>query len=502
MKYFLGIDVGTSGVKALLISDKGETAGLAQREYEIIKPLSSYAEQKMDEIWAAAASAIKEVVNGNPDKKKDIRGIGFSGQMHGLVMLDKNGKEVRNSIIWADQRSEDAIENIYRKIGKDEYRKITLNSLSTGFLISSLIWVREHEPGNFEKIAKIMLPKDYIRYRICSEIGTDMSDASGSGIFDTSRRQWAFPLIDRLELDRALFPDCHESASIAGQVSKSCSEQTDLPEGIAVVYGGGDTPIQAVGNGIKEAGMAISNIGTASQFLTISQTCFYDDRFRTNTFCHVEAGKWLVMGANLSGGVALKWLKNNILSMNSYDEMTLLASRSRPGSNKVFFLPYLNGERTPWNDPKARGVFLGLGLKNNRADMIRAAMEGIVFAQRSSMEILQEMGIKIERIIASGGGAKSSLFRQMIADQLGYEVMTGEVTEQACVGAAISAAVGTGEYNSFYEACSRMIKFNDELTCPILENRKIYDECFEVYKEIYTCNKGLFEKINMLGFAE
>lgn len=494
MKYFLGIDIGTSAVKALMLGQDGETVGISKKEYEMIKSEPHYAEQSMAELWESTFVVIRNLIAKHSDKKKDIYGLSFSGQMHGLVMLDKDGNEVRNSIIWADQRSEESIKHIYDRIPKEEYEALTLNRLSTGFLISSLIWIKENEPENYEKIVKVMLPKDYIRYKICGEIGTDVSDASGTGIFDVAKREWAFAFMDRLGIDRSLFPACHETAEPAGTVSKEGSELTGLPVGTVVVYGGGDSSVQAVGNGIQKEGTAISNIGSASQLLTIGKSPFFDGKYRINTFCHAEPETWLIMGANLTGGLALKWLKG-ILDMNSYDEMTSLANEVGAGSNGVLFLPYLNGERTPWNDPNAGGVFLGLGLKSNRSDMIRAVMEGIIYAQKNSMEIFNEIGIKVNQMIASGGGAKSRLFRQMIADQLNCEVVTNRVTEQACVGAAMIAGVGTGGFESFSEACRKTVKFDKEVIEPVLENQKIYRYYYEVYKEIYPLNKELFIKL-------
>lgn len=500
MKHLLGIDIGTSGVKALLMSETGETVGISQREYGIEKSQPSYAEQSMEEIWTATISAIRELVSRYP--QKSVYAVGFSGQMHGLVMLDKNGKEVRNTIIWADQRSKQSIERIYDVIGRDKYRSVSLNSLSTGFLISSLMWVKENEPKHFEHIDKVMLPKDYIRYQICGEIGTDMSDASSTAIFDTAKRTWAYDFIDCLGLKRSLFPDCFESQEIAGGVSRECSALTGLPEGIAVVYGGGDTPIQALGNGMQREETLISNIGTASQLLTVSHRPVYDRAFRTNTFCHVLPESWLVMGANLSGGIALKWLKDQVLGAASYDEMTSLAAQSKPGSNGVFFLPYLNGERTPWNDPDSKAIFFGLGLHNEKRDMIRAVMEGIIYAQKSSLEILKEMGLQFRRVIASGGGAKSRLFRQIIADQLDCEVVTNTVSEQACVGAAIVSGIGSGVYRNYSEACDTVIRFTEEVIEPVRENREIYREGYELYKELYPYNKDLFGKLSVTSGGE
>lgn len=495
MRYFLGIDIGTSGAKAVLMAENGDIAGVSIREYDIIKKRADYAEQSMEILWQATAEAIRELVQGLPELKYKISGIGYSGQMHGLVMIDKSKAEVRDAIIWADGRSSDAIDSIYSIVPRDIYNAITLNSLSTGFLISSLMWLKKNEPESLDRAFKLMLPKDYIRYKMCGELGTDMSDASGSLIFDTAKRQWAWELIDCLGFDRGLFVDCYESTEIAGMTNEYCSELTGLPTGIPIVYGGGDTPVQAVGNGVTGSGIAISNIGTASQLLTAENSAFYDRAYRTNTFCHADGAGWLIMGANLSGGIALKWLKNNILNMQGYDDMTRLAGKSPAGSRGLWFLPYLNGERTPYNDPKARGMFFGLGLDTDRSDMIRSAMEGIIYAQKSSLDIFKSMGVSFSRVIASGGGARSVVFRQIIADMMNCEVVTGRGEEQAGLGAAILAAVGVGAYSDVKEACEAIVRFEPEITEPIKENCRIYDEGFELYKQLYPINKELFNYV-------
>ena len=488
MRYFLGVDLGTSSVKSLLMDEDGVVAGIAQRGYDIQKPEPSWAEQDMDLLWDATAETLRELTGKFPSLKGQIVGIGFSGQMHGLVMLGTDGKPVRPALIWADQRSQDAIAHI--SASAPHYRETTLNSLSTGFLLCSLLWVREHEPEVYEKIRHVMLPKDYIRWRMCGELGTDCSDASGTAAFDTAKRQWAWDMIRQLGLDEGFFVPCHESWEVAGQITRRCAEETGLPEGVPVVHGGGDTLVQAVGNGLAE-GDLISNIGTASQLLCLADRPLHDPEFRTNTFCHAVPERWLLMGANLTGGVALKWLKG-ILGMESYEQMTELAFRAEPGSGGVVFLPYLNGERTPWNDPDARGIFFGLSLKHGREELVRAVMEGIILAQRETLEIFRQMGLSFHRVIASGGGARSPLFRKIIASALSCTVRTSAVQEQGCVGAAILAAVGTGTFSGIGEACSHIVRFEGEATEPDPEWTERYDAAFAKFHALYPANRRLF----------
>lgn len=492
MKYYMGIDLGTSSVKTLIMQEDGAVTDIAQEGYDIQKPFSKYAQQDMEQLWQAAKKTICTVLMRHPECRNQIAGIGYSGQMHGLVMLDKSGRLLGDAIIWADQRSAETIQDIYRQIPEAEYKEVTLNALSTGFLASSLMWVKEKEPARYEAIDKIMLPKDYIRYRMCGEIGTDMSDASSTVLFDTKNRQWAWGFIERLGLDKGFFVPCHEAYELAGEVTGSCQTETGLNEGTKIVYGGGDSLIQAVGNGIISPGILCANIGTASQLSCALDKPLYDKAFRTNTFCHVHEKRWMLMGANLSGGIALKWLLENMLDMKSVEEATALAQTARAGSQGLLFLPYLSGERTPYNDPDAKGIYFGLTLKHTRAELIRSTMEGIVFALRNSLDIFRDIGVEIDSVLASGGGARGALFRQIQADMFGTEIRTSVVSEQACVGACITAAVGTGDYRTYEEACGRIIRFSDEVTEPDAEHGKIYNERYQIYKELYPANNKLF----------
>lgn len=492
MNYYLGVDIGTSSVKSLLMDAEGNIVGTSQIGYDIIKERLEYAEQNMEELWQASRQTIADLVKRYPKETAEIQGISYSGQMHGLVMVDKEGNLIRNAIIWADQRSQESIHKIYETVGKDTYRSVALNSLSTGFLISSLMWIKEHEPENYEKIYCVMLPKDYIRYRMCGEYGTDMSDASSGAIFDTKERRWAWELIDQLGLNRDIFPECREACEIAGKVTHRCAEETGLSEGIKIAFGGGDTLMQGVGNGIITPGTLAANIGTACQLSGGFNEPLYDKEFRTNTFCHVKKDLWMLMGAHLSGGVALKWLMNQILEMGSYDEMTALASKAPAGSEGLIFLPYLSGERTPHNDPNAKGIYFGMTLKHERAHMIRSTMEGIVFGLRTSIEIFKGLGIEYNKIIASGGGARGALFLQMQADIFNCDIYTNQGNEQAGIGAAITAAVACGEYNDYQEACEKVVRLKDTVVTPNHENQKYYEESFAVYKELYQHNKDLF----------
>lgn len=494
MHYYMGIDVGTSSVKSLLMDVDGKIIGTAQVGYDIKKKKLQYAEQDMGLIWESTKQTLCELSKQYPEEIKSLKGIGYSGQMHGLVMLDKDGNLLRDAIIWADQRSGKEIEEIYDVIGKDEYRGVILNSLSTGFLISSLMWVKKHEPDVYEKIAYVMFPKDYIRYQMCGEIGTEMTDASSGAIFDTKKRTWAWDMIEKLGLKKEIFPECHESYEVAGTVSAKCAEETGLLTETKIAYGAGDTLMVGVGNGIITPGVLASNIGTSCQIATSVNQPLYDPKFRTNTFCHVKEDLWLVMGAHLSGGVALKWLMKQMLYMNSYDEMTAVAAKAPAGSEGMVFLPYLSGERTPYNDPGAKAIYYGMNLKHDQSHMIRSTMEGIIFGLRNSMDILKSMGVTYNKIIASGGGARGRLFLEMQADNFDCDIYTNEGNEQAGIGAAITAAVACGEYKDYKEACDKIVRLKDTVIEPNRENQKLYEESYAIFKELYGHNQDLFHK--------
>jgi len=492
MNYYLGIDLGTSSVKALLMDAEGVVTGTSQQSYGILKSQVQYAEQDMEHLWEATKKTVAELVGKYPGQSAKIQGIGFSGQMHGLVMVDTEGKVIRNAIIWADQRSSQMIEQIYDVVGEENFREVTLNSLSTGFLITSLMWVKEYEEEHYERTYRVMFPKDYIRYRMCGEFGTDMSDASSGAIFDTKKRRWSWELIDQLKLRRELFPSCHEAGDIAGILTGQCARELGLNSGIRITYGGGDTLMMGVGNGIVMPGLLASNIGTACQLSGSFPAPIYDKQFRTNTFCHVKKDLWLLMGAHLSGGVALKWLMEQILNMSSYDQMTKLAADVLQGSEGLVFLPYLSGERTPYNDPKARGIYFGLTLKHERGHLIRSTMEGIVFGLRSSLEIFKSLGVEYHKIVAAGGGARSRLFLEMQADIFDCEIYTNQGNEQACIGAAITAATACGEYRNMAEACGKVVQLSDTVVAPNQENQRYYEEQFVIFQELYGHNRDLF----------
>jgi len=492
MSYLMGIDLGTSSVKAIITDLDGNVIGVGKDGYGVMTPHTGYAEQDAELLWEASVRAIRKSLSESAIDPSDIKGIGLSGQMHGLVPLNRQLKPIRPVIIWADQRTKQQIDNIYNIVGMQELREATLNSLSTGFFICSLMWIRDNEPFNYESIYKAVLPKDYIRFKLCGELGTDVSDASATLAFNTAKRCWAYDIIEKIGLNTDIFPKYGESYQIAGEITEECAEKTGLCRKTPVVYGGGDTIMHSVGYGIIKPGIVSANIGTAGQISSAVNTPLYDSQFRLNTFCHAGSNLWIILGGHLNGGITLKWLKENYFPHMSLQDFDAIAEEIPPGSEGEIFLPYLAGERTPYQDPSAKGILFGLTLRHSHKHMIRAAMEGVIMGLRLSLEIFRELSIPIEKIVASGGGARSKVWLQMQADIFDSCIHTVSGEEEACTGAAIVAGVGAGIYKSIEDACSAIVKYNPAVTYPIRENAKIYNEVFEKFKLLYSNNKTLF----------
>jgi xylulokinase len=501
MDYLLGIDIGTSGTKGVIIDREGKIYARAGREYSINIPQPGWAEQDPKMWWEATIQVIREVIKESEVNPQQIRGIGLSGQMHGTVFLDKNLQPFRPAIIWADQRSSSQCEFIYQKIGKERLAELTGNPIAAGFMCSTLLWMKENQPEMCNKIYKVILAKDYIRYGLTGNLGVEVTDASSALLLDIKRRCWSEELLNLLSLPLKILPgEVHESQEVAGYILAEVAINTGLSEGTPVVYGGGDQSMQAVGNGVIRPGILSSTIGTGGQlFITIDKFT-YDPKLRIHTFCHAIPNKYHLLGAILSAGLSLKWLKENILhTLDSYAMFDKEAEKIRAGSEGVIFLPYLLGERSPYMNPQAKSVFFGLSLKHHQVHLIKAVMEGVVFALRDCLEVFEELGIKIEQVIASGGGAKSRVWRQIQADVFNKEISMTQSIEQAAMGAAILAGVGVGIYKDTEEGCKEAVKLKKEKIKPIPENVDIYNKQFEIFKSLFQDLKedfkGLKEKV-------
>lgn len=493
MASILGIDLGTSSVKAMLLDINHGVMGLESMAYDVDVPSVSYAEQSPEIWWKSLVLIIKKLQQKHPKEFEQIVSIGFSGQMHGIVVLDKAGRVLRPAILWLDQRSKEQLAYIKKSMTKQEMAEVFHNDVFTGYAFPSLLWIRDNEPEVFEKIDKIMQPKDYIRYKVTGIIGMEVSDASSTLMFDPKKRVWAKAIIQRFKLPQNIFPKCYESTDIAGCVTKTCAKETGLKKGTLVVYGSGDQQAQSIGNGAVREGIIISNIGTGGQISTFSKKDKYDSKLRTHTFCHAIDQAYTIYGAALCSGMSLKWLKDNVLHIDGFETLSEKAGEITAGSEGVIYLPYLTGERTPHMNSKAKGMFFGIQLGHDERHLIRSVMEGVVFSLKDSLEIFEEMGIKSDEIIASGGGALSRVWLQIQADIFEKEVRVSKVKEQACLGACILAGVGTGHFSNIEEACKCYVKYDDYSYKPIKEHVERYRKSYKMYKKLYEQTKNLMQ---------
>ena len=499
MALLMGIDVGTSSTKVIIIDESGKPLAHASSSYRISTPASGWAEQDPEWWWAAVKEATKKALKSPEVEPNMISAIGLSGQMHGTVLLDKDSKPLRPAIIWADGRSKRQCEEIYETIGREKVLEVTCNPVMPGFMAPSLLWVRENEPSIFQQIDKVLLPKDYVRFRLTGSFATDFSDASATLLFDVRRREWSNKMLSTLFLQPELFPKPYESANVVGEVSRACSRETSLPRGAKVVAGGGDSPVGAVGCGVVETGIVSSNIGSAGQIFAVLDEFNVDQRLRIHTFCHAAPRKWYIQGAILAAGLAFSWFVENLgfakafkPGENPYDLLLKEADAIDPGSNGLIFMPYLLGERSPHMDPNARGVFFGLGLHHGRAHMVRAIMEGVAYALRDSLEIFRELKVTANRIVARGGGAKSRLWRGIQADVFNSEVVTMRVDEEAAFGAALLAGVGRGVYRDLHEAVEKTVKIMNFVQ-PDPNRVTVYDRYYQdIYSRLYPVLKEYF----------
>lgn len=494
MNCILGIDIGTSGAKVLLVRQDGTIHESVYLEYKVKENKTKWSEQNPEVWWQTIKSLLLELKARHSVDYRNVTGIGFSGQMHGLVMVDKNGQIIRPAIIWLDQRSEKEVEDIYRVIPKPEFYQTTLNRASSGFALPSLLWVKKNEPENFKRIHKIMQPKDYIRFKLTGDIATDMSDASSTVAFNTSGRKWSNEIIWVLGLNRDIFPDCFEGDTIAGTVLDSVSEELGLNKGVKVVYGGGDLPMQGVGNGAASSGLMYTNIGTSGWISIFSDKPVHDTEYRTHTLCHAIKKGWSIFGATLSSGLALNWLKDKVLMMDNYTSLSTSAADIPAGSEGVLFLPYLAGERTPHFDNDAKAVFHGLTLSHDRRHMIRAVMEGVVYSLKESFILFRDMGYEVKSVIASGGGTRSDVWVQMQADIFGKPVKVTKVNDHACLGAAMTASVACGLFESFQSVTNAFVKYKSKVYEPDIGKKGVYEDGFMRFKQLYFDNYESFRR--------
>lgn len=487
--YWLGIDVGTGGTRALLVDEGGKVRYSFTAPHEDMRmeqPL--WAEQDPEDWWDAAQKAIRGVLGAAGASGKDVRGIGLSGQMHGLVLLDDRNQVIRPALIWCDQRSQRQVDAINESIGKETVLSCIANPVLTGFTLPKLLWVRDNEPAQFQRVRKVLLPKDYLRFQLTGEYASDVSDASGTALFDVVRRQWSTELTGKLHLDQSMLPKVYESQEITGNVSREVAASTGLAEGTPVVGGAGDQAASAVGNGIVEPGLVSCTIGTSGVVFAHMPSPAYDPAGRVHTFCHAVPGAWHVMGVTQGAGLSLQWFRRNLAPNADYDALTAEAATAPAGSQGLYWLPYLMGERTPHLDAAARGGWIGLTAKHTRADMIRSLLEGVAYSQKDCLDIIEGMGARVESVRLSGGGARSAFWRQMFADVFGRRVTMLETEEGSAYGAALLALVGTGQYSSVNEVCKAAIRETVSLE-PRSDETAIYASGHKTYQALYPAFK-------------
>ncbi len=494
MGYLMGIDLGTSSLKVQIMDHRGHILGEASQGYRISVPGYGRAEQHPEEWWSACCDCIKKSLMSASAEADDVEGIGLSGQMHGLVALDRDGKVLRPAILHCDTRSFRQVEKIKTELGEDIIIRRLLNPIFPGFLLPSLYWMREEEEELFNQIKTVLLPKDYLRYQLTGELGTDYSDASATLAFDILEGNWCETVIKKLHLNRDIFPECKKCTEICGQVTQHAAQQTGLKAGIPVVFGGGDQIMQNLGNGVIGSGDATVTIGTSGQIFIPTEKPVINSKLNTHTFCSMAADRWYLMGAMLSAGVCLNWL-NELFSNGTegFHKADRIAGRVKAGSEGILFLPYLSGERTPLMDADIRGMFLGLKLSTQEQQMTRAVMEGVTFALKNCLETCRGLGASPRRLIASGGGANSRIWLQIQADIFGQPLYVVNVTG-AAVGAAVAAGIGCGIYKDEKEAGKAIVREIQTIE-PKKDNVATYREYFEIFKEATKVNGDLMRRL-------
>ena len=507
MEYLLGVDLGTSGTKTVLFDVNGQAIASETIEYPLHQPQNGWAEQAPEDWWDAARNTIRSVIEQSGVNAADIKGLGISGQMHGLVLLDADGNVLREAILWCDGRTQDECDEITNTIGRERLIQITANPALTGFTAGKILWVRKHEPELWAKVRHILLPKDYVRFKLTGEYASEMSDASGTNLLDVPNRCWSKEILDALNIDDNLMPRLTESSDVAGYITSEAAQVTGLVPGTPVAGGAGDNAAAAVGTGVVVEGKAFTTIGTSGVVFAHSDKVQIDPQGRVHTFCAAVPGAYTVMSCTLAAGLSLKWYRDTFcqaeidaakeMDTDPYILMNQQAEKSPIGANRLIFLPYLMGERSPLLDSNARGAFIGLSAIHTRKDLLRAVMEGVTYSQRQNLDVLRQMHVAPETMLACGGGAKSPFWRKMMADVFNMPVKTVKNTEGPALGAAILAGVAAGIYKDIPSACAQVIRENEPLT-PGTAEHNAYERVYSVYESLYPALKGAYGELAQL----
>ncbi len=500
-RFVIGVDLGTTGVKSVLVNEKGKVVLSSVEEYPLITPKPGWAQQEPDAWWQSTVKSLQSLLKAiNP---VSISGIGLTGQMHGSVFLDQDERVLYPAILWCDQRTSKECDQINETIGKDRIFEITCNPVLTGFQAPKILWLRNNHPEIYKKIKKVLLPKDYIRLRLTGEYATDVSDASGTSLFDVRKRDWSEEILDGLKIPHQWLPKSFESVEIVAKTSEETQRLTGIPAGTPVVAGAGDQAAGAIGTGITKEKLVSISLGTSGVVFAFSDSVFVDPQGRLHTFCHAVPGKWHLMGVMLSAGGSFRWFRDTLgaeekelaekTGRDPYELLIALAEKAKPGCDGLIFLPYISGERCPYPDPAAKGVFFGISLKTTKAEFVRAVLEGVSFGLRDSVEIMKEIGLPFGgHCRVSGGGARSIFWVKLLADIIGEKMARLVSEEGPAYGAALLAGSGTGIFPDIEKACDLFISIKDEFI-PDLSSHEFYTEIYGIYRGLYSSLKNSFD---------
>ncbi|MBN1311593.1 MAG: xylulokinase [Anaerolineae bacterium] len=496
---FLGLDISTTGAKALLIDEQGQVKGSTTSPLSLSMPHPLWSEQNPRDWWAGMALSIKQALDTSKVPAQSIAAVGLTGQMHGLVLLDESGEVLRPAILWNDQRTSKQCDEIRKRLGKERLIQITGNDALTGFTAPKILWVQQHEPDIYSHARHILLPKDYIRYRLTGQYGMDRAGGSGTLLFDIKERTWSPEMLKALDIPPDWMSTTFEGPQITGRVTAEAAAATGLAEGTPVVAGGGDQAAQAVGVGAVEPGIVGVTLGTSGVVFATTPGPLVEPEGRLHAFCHAVPERWHFMGVMLSAAGSFQWYRDTLAPGASFDALTAEAEAVPPGSEGLLFLPYLTGERTPYPDPLARGAWVGLTARHTRAYLTRAVLEGVAFGLRDSFTLIQEAGLgDIRRVHVSGGGAKSALWRQILADVFNAELVTVNTTEGAAYGAALLAGVGAGHWPDVEAACAGTIKVTGRIE-PDAQRVALYADYYPQYRALYPALSGTFATLATLA---
>jgi xylulokinase len=485
MNYFIGIDVSTTATKALLIDSAGNVLAVASTQYPFETPRPLWSEQHPDLWWDGAQKSIRAVIEKSGVDAARIGGVGLTGQMHGLVLLDAAGEVLRPSILWNDQRTQSQCDEIHRRIGREKFIRITGNVALTGFTAPKILWVKQNEPDIYARAAHVLLPKDYVRYKLTGEFAMDKADGSGTVLLNLKARDWSDEVLSALEIPRAWMPPLYEGPQITGQVTPAAAALTGLKVGTPVMAGGGDQAAQAVGVGAVTPGVVALTVGTSGVVFATTPSALIELEGRLHAFCHAVPGMWHFMGVMLSAAGSLQWYRDTLAPGMSFDDLLKEAESIPPGSEGLQFLPYLSGERTPHPDPLARGAFIGLTIRHGRGHLTRAVLEGVSFGLKDSFTLIQNAGLgEIRQVRASGGGTKSALWRQVLASVFEAELVTVNTTEGAAYGAALLAATGAGVWPDVPAACRTSVRVTGT-SQPESAWAEAYEKAYSIYRGLY-----------------